>query len=76
MRKNAQPKLTKSQIMALLVTLRKELAVIFQQSPELDKIKEGPERKKTILDGLAYLIKDGYGVDPEDASIYEIFNPK
>lgn len=65
--------LTKQQITALLITMRKELAVIFTQTAELDKIKDGADRKKRIQEDLAYLIKEGFKADPEDANIYEIF---
>lgn len=71
MKKNS---LSKSQVVALLVTLRKELNTIFSSTSDLDKIKDGPERKKRILDDLASLIKEGFKVDPEDANIYEFFN--
>lgn len=68
--------LTKQQIVALLVTLRKELTTLLLNSPELDKLKDGANRKKRIIEDLTYLIKDGYKIDPEDADIYEIFNVK
>lgn len=66
--------LTKSQVVALLVTLRKELNAIFANAPELEKVKGGSEKKKRIIDDLGYLIKDGFKIDPEDPNIYEIFN--
>lgn len=66
--------LTKPQVIALLVTLRKELVAIFANAVELDKLKSGPEKKKRIIDDLAFLIKDGFKVDPEDSNVYEIFS--
>jgi hypothetical protein len=76
MKKGRPPKLglTKPQITALLVTIRKELEVIFHQDSDLRQIKEGPVREKRIIEDLAYLIKEGYKADPDDANIYKIFD--
>jgi len=68
--------LTKQQNIALLITMQKELQTIFAITPELDKLKDGFERKKRIIEDITYLIKEGFKTDPETSDIYQVFNVK
>ena len=57
-------KLTRQEIVALLITIRDELKILFE---ELDL-------EQSIVTDLASLIKKEFNVDPENKKIYEIFN--
>ena len=67
-------KLTQSEKTALLVVIRKELKILFEETevglPDYDKVTA------QVIDNLTYIIEDGLKVDPENNDIYEIFAKK
>jgi hypothetical protein len=57
-------KLTKQEIIALLVTIRAELKILFEELG----------LKQSIVSDLTTLIEKEFNIDPESREIYEIFD--
>lgn len=66
------PELTKKEALALLATLYHELEATFKCLKKAH-IADSEEVKTLILEKLKYLIIDGYKLDLQDKSIYDIF---
>lgn len=60
----AQKKLTKKEIVALLLTIKSELAIIFNELG----------LKQSIVENLENLIEKEFNIDPKSQEIYEIFD--
>jgi len=66
-------KLTRPEISALLITIRDELKLLFEEL-ELDSSAEFKKKASTVVGNLGYIIKEKLKADPDDKNIYEIFN--
>jgi hypothetical protein len=64
----AKTKLTKQEATALLVVMRKELEIIFE---ELELSSN--DKAKAVLDNLAVILKKGLKTNPDTNDIYKLF---
>ena len=67
-------KLTREEITALLVTMRNELKILFEELEKETTLADFNPRTESITNNLAYLIEQELSTDPETKDIYAIFD--
>jgi hypothetical protein len=65
-------KLTNPEKIALLVVIRKELKLLFEEIETT--LPDYKEKSKSVIDTLSHILEVGLETDPEDDDIYKIFD--
>ena len=65
-------KLTNPEKIALLVVIRKELKLLFEEIETT--LPDYKEKSKSVIDTLPHILEVGLETDPEDDDIYKILD--
>ena len=65
-------KLTNPEKIPLLVVIRKELKLLFEEIETT--LPDYKEKSKSVIDTLSHILEVGLETDPEDDDIYKIFD--
>jgi hypothetical protein len=67
-------KLTRQEITALIVTMRNELKILFEELQDETSLADYKPRTESIINNLSYLIEQGLNTDPETKDVYSLFD--